>query len=435
MPAQRPASRLGGDAGGLQTVTALDLGVSKVFCIIARASADDFGVRKARVLGVGSAMSRGIKLGGVADMEAAEASVRAALDQAEATAQVSVSRAAVVYSGPRLRSRRVRAEVGVTGREIATRDIRRALDEGLASAQESGFAVLHAIPLSYAVDGADGVRDPRRMIGARLGVDLLAVSAPLAPLRQIALLMERCHLELAAMASAPYLSGLSSLTDDEVQLGVTLVDMGAGATAAAVFEDGVLRGVEAAPLGGRHVSNDLARALAAPPAAAERIKTLYASVLDSPDDDREMIDYERIGEDGALEPASTARSLLVSVARPRLEETFELIRDRLAEIGDKAGVARPVVLTGGASRLNGARELAQRVFGRPVRLGRALRPAPLSAFEPGPGAEAAAGLVRHMLETTREARFGPPDLSDAPGPKTAPPGAMGRALAWLRENF
>ncbi len=235
-----------------------------------------------------------------------------------------------------------------------------------------GRAVLHSLPVGYSIDGVDGVRDPRGMLGSRFGVDMHIATTDIAAARNMMLAVERCHLDVEAMVASPYVAGLAVLADDEADLGSAVVDMGAGTTTMAVFLSGRLVHLEGFALGGHHVTMDIARGLNARIADAERIKTLYGTVLTGGSDERDMITVPPLSEDEREQAQFVSRAALVGIIKPRVEEILEMVRDRLAASPIAAEKRGHVILTGGASQLTGLPDLASRILGRPVRIGRPL---------------------------------------------------------------
>lgn len=408
-------------------IAALDVGTTKVCCLIARPGGAD---KPTRVVGIGHQASRGLRAGVVVDLEGVEASIRAAVEAAEQMAGENIRHVVVNFSGVGLSSRMIAYEVSIGGHAIGDADVRRVMDPAPALADKpADHELIHAIPVGYAIDGSRGVRDPRGLYGQRLGVNLHLISAPGGPLRNLTTAVARCHLDVEQVVVAPYASALAGLVDDEVQLGVTLLDMGGGTTSVAVFFDGELVHADCVPVGGVHVTNDIARGLSTPLAQAERLKTLYASVLPSPSDDREMITVPLIGEEGGSEPHQIPRSLLVGIVRPRIEEILDLVRARLEAAGFDKTAGRRVVLTGGASQLSGVREMVARVLDRQVRQGRPKAIEGLAEAVSGPAFSTAAGLLAFALKTPRAAE------AAALAAGEHPPGRLGRLGQWLRENF
>ncbi len=267
------------------------------------------------------------------------------------------------------------------------------LAAGSRHSQRDGRAVLHSLPVGYSIDGADGIRDPRGMLGGRFGVDMHVATTDVAAARNLMLAVERCHLAVEAMVASPYVAGLSVLADDEADLGVAVIDMGAGTTSMAVFVGGRFVHLEGFALGGQHVTMDIARGLNARIADAERIKTLYGSVLSGGSDERDMIAVPPISEDERESAQFVSRVTLVHIIKPRAEEILEMVRDRLAASAFAAEPRGRVVLTGGASQLTGLPDLAARIIGRPVRIGRPLGIAGLPDAAKGAAFAVAAGLL------------------------------------------
>jgi len=329
-----------------------------------------------------------------------------------------------------LMSHMVAVDVSIAGHEVRDQDLHRVLHHGRAQAAVTDRQVVHAIPVGYSIDGSRGIRDPRGMFGERLGVNMHMVTASTGPIQNLALCVERSHLKIAAIVISPYASGLACLVEDEIDLGVTCIDMGGGTTSIAVFFDGHLLYTDVIPVGGVHVTNDIARGLSTPLAHAERMKTLYGSALAGPADDREMISVPQIGEEDDDASMQIPRSMLSGIIQPRLEETLELVRDRLSQSGIENAAGRRVVLTGGASQMNGIRELAARILERQIRLGRPIRTAGLADSTGGPAFSTCAGLLHYSVNAPVE----PTSLDIEPeAPRER--GQFARIGRWLKDNF
>lgn len=420
-----------------QPMAALDIGTNKVTCLIVKPEGMRQSDRMIRAAGVGHQISRGVRSGAITDMDAAEVAIRTAVEQAERMAGVTISEVRVTLSAAQLLSHRISVEINVGGHEISERDLKQAIQVALDRFEAPGRTAVHAVPVNYAVDGERGVRDPRGLYAQTLGVDLHVVTSASAPLRNLIYCVERCHLDVVGVVVEPYASALASLTDDEADMGTICIDMGAGSTSLAVMRHAALSHIDVIPVGGGHITADLARGLSTPLASAERIKTLHGSALACPDDNREMIDVPQLGEDRGYNVTPTPRAMLSRVIAPRLEETFELVRDRLAAAGIDRVQHRRVVLVGAASQLVGAQELAGRILERQVRLGRPVRLTGVADAAQGPGFAATAGVIHH-------AAFGPRDAflqAFAARPKaTVKMMANGgnkwvQAFNWMRENF
>jgi cell division protein FtsA len=264
---------------------------------------------------------------------------------------------------------------------------------------------------------------PMRALTLRLEDELFAIEAE--SVREILDLVPVTEVPNAS----PFAAGLATLVDDERELGAVCVDMGGGTTSLAAFAEGRLMHTAQLPVGGWQVTNDLARVLSTPITHAERLKTMHGSVLESAEDRGEMLPVPMVGEEDD-QIARVPREMIVKIIRPRLEESFELLRDRLEASGLPGEFRRRLVLTGGASQLIGVRELAARVLGRDVtvRLGRPRLVRGLPETASGPGFSGAIGLLAWA------AGEGKPLLDVAPA--VAPsPGLLRRGLAWLRERL
>jgi len=404
------------------TFGVLDIGSTKAVCLIARIESDG----SPRVLGFGWQRGRGVKGGSVVDLEEAERAIRAAVGQAEEMADTRIQGAIVNLSCGQPDSRQLNIQWGIGGRAVTENDLRAILNEGRRRTAEEGRETVHAIPLGFTVDATPGVDDPRSMICDTLGARLHMVSASQASLRNLGACLLRCDLEVEEMVSAPFAAGLATLVEDEKQLGATVIDMGGGTTSLAVFGEGHLIHTAQIAVGGGQVTNDLATVLSTPVAHAERIKTLHGSVHGGADDDREFIPVPLLGEDEHA-IARIPRAMVIGIIKPRLEETFELMREKLEAAGlGREGGSR-VVLTGGASQLVGVREMAARVLDRQVRIGRPLPVRGLAEAASGPAFAAAIGL---LLWGAGEGR---PVLDIAPGPAKAG-SPFRRFVNWVKDR-
>ncbi|MEJ0063068.1 MAG: cell division protein FtsA [Alphaproteobacteria bacterium] len=379
-----------------QILAALDIGSSKIVCFIAKRDADDH----LHVIGIGHQLSAGMKGGVIVDMDATERAIRGAMDAAEHMAGLRVERVSVNISGNHISSRTCQLTLPLHGREIGSADIDRVLGQSpdiAAEGENYPQEIIHTIPVSYSLDGQRGIRDPRGMVGHTLGAQLHVIAAGYGPVRTIGAVLARLDLEVEQMAVSAYASGLACLVEDEMDLGSVIIDMGAGTTTFAVFFDGQCVYTDGIPLGGQHVTNDIARGLTTTISHAERMKTLYGHALPSSTDDREIIDVPQVGEETPELANHVPKSHLINIIRPRLEEIFEMVRGKLSDSDFDSIAGRRVVLTGGASQMPGVREMAQQLLDKQVRLGRPVRIGrPLSASK---GADAAP-LNQGLAEAT-----------------------------------
>ncbi len=389
-------------------VAALDIGSSKVACLIARLrphGPQQVLTRRSHaieVIGFGHTGARGMKAGGVVNLAQAEEGIRQAVDAAERMASVEIESVILPISSGRLSGELFAADVNIVGSGVSEGDIARVLAAGCRRSQRDGRAVLHSLPVGYSIDGADGIRDPRGMLGGQFGVDMHVATTDIAAARNLMLAVERCHLSVEAMVASPY-----------VGIGGRFVHL-----------DGFA-------LGGQHVTTDIARGLNARIADAERIKTLYGSVLAGGSDERDMITVPPINDDEREQTQFVSRATLVQIIKPRVEEILEMVRDRLAASAFAAEARGRVVLTGGASQLTGLPDLAARILNRPVRVGRPLGIAGLPDAAKGAAFAVAAGLLVYPQAAHLE-HFEPRRRRY---PKTGTGGYFARVGRWLRESF
>ena len=439
------------------TIVALDIGTSKVCCLIARVDRPAMenggtGIGQPRIVGSGLQVSAGLKNGVIVDVDIAETAIRKAVFAAEQMAGDNIRSVTVNLNGGKPASQTVGVDVDIGGLQIDDADLQRVFQRtlsigingnGHANGNSGGHSnghrerngnrsdreLIHSIPVAYAVDGNRGIRDPRGMFGERLSVNMHLVTAANGVIRTLRNVVDRCHLEIDDFVIAPYASGLSTLVEDETDLGVTVIDMGAGTTSIAVFSDGDAVFTDIVPVGGAHVTNDIARGLSTPIAHAERLKTLHGAAMATTADEHELIDVLHVGEDEHNSPNHIPRSLLNGIIQPRLEETFELVRERLTDSGFDPVAGRRVVLTGGASQLQGVRELAAIVMDKQVRMGRPLRLRGLPESMSGPAFATSAGLIAFAMEN--------PSAITVPTPiMKGESGGLGSRLGnWIHEHF
>ena len=405
-------------------IAALDIGTSKICCFIARVAAE-----MPRVLGIGHQISRGVRNGTIVDVEAAGTSVGNAVHAAEEMAGETIEQVVANLSGGFFGSRIVKAEIGIAGREITDAEMQRVLEQGHLMREPGDRHVIHSVPVAFSIDDSPGIRDPRGMFGQRLGVNMHVVTASAAAVRNHGSAIGRSHLDIDALVVSPYAAGLSCLVEDEIALGVTVIDMGGGTTTIGVFFDGNLIHADYVPVGGCHVTNDIARGLSTPVAHAERMKALFGSAISSSTDERETIAVPQVGEEDEGHVNHVPKSLLVGIIAPRIEETFELVRNRLEASGFDKVAGRRVVLTGGACQLHGVREFAGLILDKQIRIGRPQRVTGLAEATGGPAFSTTVGLLHFALSERAEVVRG------GSSPLQAPNWLFGRLGHWLRENF
>ncbi|RLQ88178.1 cell division protein FtsA [Notoacmeibacter ruber] len=420
--------------GGVLTV--LDIGSTKLTCIIARLKPrEEHGevlkgrTHQMRVIGIGHCRSQGVKSGVIVDLDAAEESIRKVVESAERMAGLTVDSIIVNLAAGRLKSESFMAQVDLAGHEVESGDISRVLAAGARLSEEAERTVIHSLPTGFSLDEESGISDPRGMVADRLGVTMHVLTGDAGPLRNLELAINRCHLSVERIVATPYASGLSTLVDDEVSMGAACIDVGGGTTTLSVFQNGRFIHADSVPIGGHHVTLDLARGMSTAIDEAERLKVMHGSALPSAADDRELITVPAVaGEEHATVP----RSVVTKIIRARTEETLELIRDRLNASGHAGIVGKRLVLTGGGAQLNGLPEVARRILGRNVRVGRPLGVSGLPEMAKGPAFSTVVGLLIYPQVAHFETR-------QRGGVRTGFAMQSGsrfaRVGAWLRESF
>jgi len=417
-------------------VAALDVGTSKICCLIAKTSpAPDWFEGKGEavqfeVLGFDHTRAEGLKAGMVAHLDSAEACIRSAVDAAERMAGVTLEDVHVSVTCGRLRSESFSASVALPSGAVREDDILRLLAGGRQYAARDKRSVLHALPTSYRIDENSGISEPQGMCGERLSVELHAVTADEVAMRNIMLCVERCHLGVASLVAAPYASALSVITPDEAKFGVACIDFGAGTTTLSVFDDGHFIHADGIALGGNAITTDIARTLGAPLEHAERIKTLHGSAFATISDEREIITYPAVTGLPQSSLNQITKAQLALIIRPRIEEILDLMRRRLAASGVASEATQHLVLTGGGSQLTGIAELATNMFGRTARLGRPRSLSGLPAVAAAPDFASSIGLLLQWergddrLSGRAEQRF-----------LRTGTGYFARVGEWIRDNF
>ena len=324
-------------------------------------------------------------------------------------------------------------EVDIGGREVVERDIQRAFDRLQLSDEGPERDILHAVPIDYALDGSPGIRDPRGMYGESLRVRLHIVSVANGGLRNLLGCVSHCDLQIAAPVAAAYASGLACLVSDEIDLGATCIDFGGGTTKLAIFGGGNLVWTETLPIGGDHVTNDIAQGLSTPIVSAERMKRLHGSPADESADASESIEVPEIGpENGRSGTAhQVPRSMLTRIVRARMEEIFEFACARIEASGLDKWSGNRVVISGGASQTYDLADLAGRILDKQVRLARPLSLPGLAQAVSGPEFATCAGLLVYAARKHAEP-WAVPARDAAAGPFT---NTLARLGQWLRGNL
>ncbi|MFN2420901.1 MAG: cell division protein FtsA [Gemmatimonadota bacterium] len=382
---------------GENIIVGLDIGTTKIGCIIAELDGD----RNVKIVGVGTSRSDGLRRGVVVSLEKTVVSISRAIEEAELMAGVEVRNVYAGIAGDHIRSINSHGVIAVSrgGIEITKSDIARVVDAAKAVAIPMDREIIHILPQEFTVDDQHGIKDPSGMAGVRLEVDVHIVTGAVSSAQNLVKAIQKAGYQVRDLILEPLASSRGVLTDDEKELGVALVDVGGGTTDIAVFHEGSIRHTSVIGLGGNSVTNDIAIGLRTPAREAERIKERYGAAMTRLVDQDEEILVPHMAGQGER---PVKRRTLVSIIQPRMEEILQLV---LADIGktrwhDK--IPAGVVLTGGASALAGTTELAERVLEMPVRIGYPIGITGLVDSVDDPRFATGVGLVLYARDRGRE---------------------------------
>lgn len=408
-------------------IAALDVGSSKVACLIAEAgSGGQFLVK-----GVGNrATSGGVVAGAVVDMDLTEQAIRASVDQAEKMAGTTISDVVLSFSGGEPKSRVVEVDVEIAGHAVTQAELDLALAQARDQIDADEDSLLHVFPAAYAVDGNYGPKAPLGMYGKRLTVAVLVVTAAAGPLRNLEACVRRAHLNVGSVVLTPYASGLSCLVEDEAKMGAACIDLGGGTTGISIFAQGALVHAEVLPLGGTQVTEQVARGLLTPFEQAERLKTFNGAAVIDPADERLEIEVQQVGESGSDRMSRMPRSALTGVMQRELELLFTTIGRRLDASGFSGVAGKRVVLTGGVAQCESVRDLASKILGRQVRIGRPKALGGLPVAAQAPNFAGAVGLLAYLAKNPQEAIKQNKQQEEPMGG-----GVFARIGQWVRDTF
>ena len=379
-------------------LTAIDVGSSKIAVLIAGQTAD--GVL--HTLGTGVRESLGVKRGCVVDIPAVDRSVREALEQAERMAGVEVQHAWVGFGGGSLTSRIVPHEDPFSRGQIEAEDVDELLGRARAYVLRDDRAILHAQPTLYTLDGNPGIRDPVGLFADRFGVDIHLVEADRGPVSNLVTAVRSAHVDIREIVATMMAAGLSSLTEEQRDLGTALVDIGASLTNIGLFAGGMLAGVATLTAGGNDITDDIASEFGTRRRLAERLKCFSGSAVSSPRDHQDRLDIT--DEDDPGDRPKITRAQLNAIIRKRLDHFVPQIGTQLAALGDGGPLGRQVVLTGGGAELKGMADYVQSVLGGSARVARPIGVKSLPDAHSGPAFATVVGLVCYAANPPTDLR-------------------------------
>ena len=403
-------------------ITGLDIGTSKVVALVGEVMPDG----TLELIGIGRHPSRGLKRGVVVDIEATVNSIQRAVQEAELMAGCEVRSVYTGIAGRHIRSLNSHGIVAIKDREVSQADVERVIDAAKAVAIPADQKILHILPQEFIIDSQDSIREPVGMAGVRLEAKVHIVTGSVSAAQNIAKCVRRCGLEVSDIILEQLASSHAVLTDDEKELGVCLVDIGGGTTDIAIFFEGAIQYTAVIPIAGDQVTNDIAMALRTPTKSAEAIKLSYGCAMAELANDGQMIDVLSVNERIGRKISTTS---LAEVVSARYEELFSLVRNELRRSGFEDLIAAGIVLTGGASKVNGAIELAEMCFEMPVRHGNAQQIAGLAEAASNPSLATGVGLLLHGFQQQYEGSYSVPVSNNGTN------GVWARMRKWFNGNF
>ncbi len=385
---------------GGEIVTGLDIGTTKICAIVAELTENGI-----EIIGCGTSPSRGLKKGVVVNIDTTVESIKKAVEAAEAMAGVSLDSAFVGIAGGHIKGINSRGVIAVSGKnqEVTQADVDRVIEAAKAITLPADRRVIHVIPQEFIIDDQGGVKEPLGMSGRRLEAEIHIVTGAIASAENIIKCASRAGLEVRDIVLQPLASSEATLTADEKELGVVLVDIGGGTSDIAVFVDGSIRHTAVLALGGDHLTHDVAIGLRTPPQCAEEIKCQYGCALASLVGSEEGVEVPSVG---GRKPRLLSRQMLCEIMQPRMEEIFTHVGLEVRRAGFLQQVAAGVVVTGGSSMMEGVPELAEQLFDLPVRLGMPTGVGGLKEVVSSPMYATGVGLVLYGADHRDRRQFG-----------------------------
>jgi cell division protein FtsA len=407
---------------GSQMIVGLDIGTSKVVCIVGEISPEG----DVEIVGIGSHLSRGLKKGVVVNIESTVQSIQRAVEEAELMAGCQIHSVYAGIAGSHIRSLNSHGIVAIRDREVFRPDIERVIDAAQAVAIPADQKILHILPQEYVIDSQEGVKEPLGMSGVRLEAKVHLVTCAVNAAQNIEKCIRKCGLEVEDIILEQLASGYAVLTEDEKELGVCIVDIGGGTTDIAVFTDGAIRHTAVIPIAGDQVTNDIAMALRTPTPNAEEIKIKYACALARLAGENETIKVPSVGD---RSDRDLSRQALAEVVEPRYDELFTLIQAELRRSGFEDLIAAGIVLTGGTSKIEGVVELAEEIFHMPVSIGHPQGVTGLTDIVRNPIYSTAVGLLMYGAKQQFDG------VVNTPPPAIAMTGVVDKVKNWFLGNY
>ncbi len=402
------------------TVVGLDIGTTKVAAVVGEMKDDGI-----HITGVGVSPSKGLRKGVIVNIESTVNSIKEAIKEAELMAGVKLTSAVVGIGGSHIKGINSHGVIAIKGREVREEDINRVIDAAGAVAIPMDREIIHIIPQEFVVDDQDGIKDPLGMYGIRLEAKVHIVTGAVTSGQNLLRCTQRAGLEVVDIVLQQIASAEAVLTPEEMELGVALVDIGGGTSDVAVFTGNSIRYTGVVPLGGNHITNDIAFGLRTPYEHAERLKIEHGCALESLVSKDEVVEVPGVG---GREPRKISRKVLADIIEARVDEILSLVKTELIKSGFYDLLGSGVVLTGGTALLPGIVEIAEQLFDLPVRIGKPRDVKGLSDIVNSPCYSTGVGLIIYGFNKARTVRFPKKEAGSESG-------VLKKLKGWLKDFF
>lgn len=381
-----------------ELIAGLDVGTSKISLVIARIQN-----KAIEIIGLSEVASTGLRKGTVVNVDATVDAIKKAKDEAELMAGVKVDKVWVAFGGTHIGSLNTKGMVAIKNKEVSKDDVKRVLEAASAVALPEDREILHILPQSYCVDSQDGIKDPLGISGVRLEASVHVITGSRMALVNTKKCVQKAGLQILGIVSEGLAAGMSTLTEDEKELGVVVVDLGAGTSNITIFVKGSIVQTVILPVGGSHLTHDIAVGLRTPTSEAETIKKKFGCAMTSLVESDQTIDVPSVG---GRNPRTVSRKTLAEIIEPRAEEILNLINNEIIKNGNQKLIGSGVVMTGGASGLEGLLELGEFIFEMPVRRGIPVGVSGLKEVIENAGFSTAVGLIQYGMERRQSSVVG-----------------------------
>jgi cell division protein FtsA len=395
-------------------IAAIDIGSSKIICGMAKILGDG----ELEIISINSQLARGIKSGVITDLKIASDAIAQVIDEAEKISGIAIRTVYINVSSSNLISHQLNSEIDVSGHEINSNDLTKLLFNSLSKYDEQQLQVVHSFVYDYILDGNRGVTNPLGMYGSKLSCSVSTLVTPNNTIANLNNCLSKCQLDVTGYVASSYASGLACLSKEEMELGVALIEIGGGCASVSIFASGQLIFADGIAIGGRHITTDIAKGLGIGFDEAERIKSIYGSVLQDSLTEKEVIEVETDGETRLI-----SRAILTEIITARVEEILELLDQKLINAGFSI-MGNNIVLTGGVANMSGMKELVNKIFESPVRIGYPKSFAE-SDFEIGPSSATLVGMIINAAQHFKEATM----------LKSQERFSLKKVWYWFKENF